>query len=64
MVEALYKPRRPKTSPLYQSISGHFSEFESVYEERYQKRYGVFPNRGADVQPYLRAGLRAGLRLT
>src|SRR3990167_5469115 len=41
MVEALYKPRRPKTSPLYQSISGHFSEFESVYEERYRKRYGV-----------------------
>ncbi len=41
MVEALYKPRKPKTSPLYQSISGHFSEFESVYEERYQKRYGV-----------------------
>ena len=41
MVGALYKPRRPKTSPLYQSISGHFSEFESVYEERYQKRYGV-----------------------
>jgi len=41
MVEAIYKPRKPKTSPLYQSVSNHFIEFESVYEERYQKRYGV-----------------------
>ena len=30
MVEAVYKPRKPKASPLYQSISEHFSEFESV----------------------------------
>ena len=41
MVEVVYKPRKPKASPLYQSISDHFTEFESVYEERYQKRYGV-----------------------
>jgi len=41
MVEVVYNPRKPKTSPLYQSISDHFSEFESVYEERYQNRYGV-----------------------
>ncbi len=41
MVEAIYKPKKPKTSPLYQSVSNHFAEFESVYEERYQKRYGV-----------------------
>src|SRR5919108_5487007 len=41
MVEVVYKPRKPKVSPLYQSISEHFSEFDSVYEERYQKRYGV-----------------------
>jgi Putative transposase len=33
MVEVVYKPRKPKASPLYQSISEHFSEFESVYEE-------------------------------
>jgi hypothetical protein len=41
MVEVVYKPRKPKASPLYQSISEHFSEFDSVYEERCQKRYGV-----------------------
>lgn len=41
MIEAIYQPRKPKLSPLYQSIVGHFAEFESVYEERYQKSYGV-----------------------
>jgi Transposase zinc-binding domain len=41
MVEAVYKPRKPKASPLYQSISEHFSEFESVCEERYQNKFGV-----------------------
>lgn len=41
MIEVVYRPRKPKASPLYQSIADHFSEFESVYGERYQKRYGV-----------------------
>lgn len=38
MVEGVYKPRKPNASPLYQSISDHFSEFESVYKERYQNK--------------------------
>jgi hypothetical protein len=42
MVEVVYKPRKPKASPLYQSISEHFSEFESVYEERYRNKYGIY----------------------
>ncbi len=41
MVEPIYQPRKPKASPLYQSIQNHFAEFESVYEERYQKRFGA-----------------------
>ena len=41
MVEPIYQPRNPKVSPLYQSILNHFAKFESVYEERYQKRIGV-----------------------
>ena len=41
MVEPVYKPRKPRLSPLYHSIQNHFAEFESVYEERYQKKYGV-----------------------
>ncbi len=41
MVEPIYQPRKPKASPLYQSIQNHFEEFESVYKKRYQKRFGV-----------------------
>jgi hypothetical protein len=41
MVEAVYKPRKPKASPLYRCISEHFAEFEAVYEERYQNKFGV-----------------------
>jgi hypothetical protein len=41
MVEAVYNPRKPKASPLYQCISEHFSEFESVYEVRYQDKFGI-----------------------
>ena len=40
MGEAIYQPRGPKVSPLCQSILNHFAEFESVYEERYEKQYG------------------------
>ncbi len=40
MVEPIYQPREPKASPLYRSIRNNFAEFESVYEERYQKRFG------------------------
>jgi hypothetical protein len=41
MVDPIYQPRNPKISLLYQSIVNHFAEFDSLYEERYQKRYGV-----------------------
>jgi hypothetical protein len=41
MVEPIYQQRTPKVSPLYQSIFNHFAGFEWVYEEQYQKRYGV-----------------------
>jgi hypothetical protein len=34
MVEAVYKPRSPRSTPLYQSILNHLAEFESFYEER------------------------------
>ena len=40
MVETTYKPRHPRVSPLYQSILNHFEEFQELYEERFQKRYG------------------------
>ena len=62
MVETIYQPRKPKLSPLYQSIVSHFSEFESVYEECYQKRCGVLRNVVREVlYKYLGCGdLRKG----
>lgn len=62
MVEAVYKPRSSKTSPLYRSISDHFSEFESAYEGRYQKRHGVLQDVVREVvYKYLGCGdLRKG----
>lgn len=62
MVKPIYQPRKPKLSPLYQSIVSHFAEFESVYEERYQKRYGVLRDAVREVvYKYLGCGdLRKG----
>lgn len=40
MVEQVYRPRRPKASPLWQCLSGHFDAFLELYEEQYQPRYG------------------------
>ena len=36
----VYRPRKPKESPLWQCISTHFDTFLAVYEARYQPRYG------------------------
>ena len=38
----VYRPRRPRDSPLYQLVDRHFHEFERVYPDRYQKRYGFW----------------------
>ena len=40
MVEQVYRPRRPKESPLWQCLCAQFDTFLDVYEERYQPRYG------------------------
>ena len=39
-MDQVYRPRRPKTSPLWQCLSRHFTAFLAGYEERYQSRYG------------------------
>ncbi len=39
---AIFRPRRPRASPLHRLLDGHFQEFERVYDERYQKRYGFW----------------------
>jgi len=40
MVDQVYRARKPKASPLWQCLSGHFDTFLADYEERYQPRYG------------------------
>jgi len=39
-VEQVYRPRRPKESPLWQCLQEHFDRFVDAYEERYHSRYG------------------------
>ena len=39
-----YQPRKPQESPFYQLVEQYYDEFERVYPERYQKKYGLpFP---------------------
>src|SRR5271157_883986 len=37
----VYRARNPKKSPLWQCAHRHYDEFEAVYPEAYQPRYGV-----------------------
>ena len=37
---AVYRPRRPRASPLGQLLDRCFDEFQRVYDERYRTRYG------------------------
>ncbi len=39
---ALYRARRPCESPLWRLLDQHYGEFQRVYDERYQKRYGFW----------------------
>ena len=40
---ALYRPRRPRETPLYRLIERFFPQFERIYPDRYEKRYGYRP---------------------
>lgn len=42
MLKGVYQPRHAKVTALYQCISNHFQEFESLYPEKYQERYGFY----------------------
>ena len=36
----IYRPRRPRRSPLYQIVERHFPQFEQAYDKSYAGRYG------------------------
>ncbi len=37
-----YRPRSPESSPFYQLVSKHFDDFEKVYPQRYEMRFGFW----------------------
>jgi transposase-like protein len=39
-VKGTYRPRRPRTSPLWRCLGAHFDEFLALYPERYEARLG------------------------
>ncbi len=54
---AVYRPRRPRESALYRLINSHYENFQRVYAERYQRRYGYWrPAIGEAVRRFLRCG--------
>ena len=59
---AIYRPRRPRASPLWRMLDRYFDEFQRVYDERYQKRYGFWrPVIAITVEKFLACGdLREG----
>jgi hypothetical protein len=56
-VAAVYRPRQPRQSPLYQVIERYYPEFERAYDERYAKLYGPWrPIIGEVARKFLRCG--------
>ena len=54
----VYRPRRPRASPLYRLLDDHFQTFTTVYDERFAPRWGpwrrVVP---AVVEKFLACGI-------
>lgn len=59
---SFYRPRRPEESPVHKILVDYFDEFERVYPERFQERYGFWrPVVGDAVADFLKCGdLREG----
>ncbi|NIM52354.1 MAG: IS91 family transposase, partial [Gemmatimonadales bacterium] len=54
----VYRPRRPRASPLYRLLEDHFAEFSTVYDERFAHRYGYWrPVVAEVVEKFLACGI-------
>ena len=54
----VYRPRRPWASPLYRLIEDHFTEYSTVYDERFAHRWGYWrPVVAAVIDKYLACGI-------
>ena len=56
------RPRKPWETPLYRLVQDYFDQFERVYPERFQHKYGFWrPVIRKTVEEYLKCrGLREG----
>ena len=43
----VYHPRQPEQTPFYRLVQRFYPEFEAVYPERYQERYGFYGAEGS-----------------
>ncbi len=56
-ITGVYKRRKPKETFLWKLLNGHFIEFEEVYDELFQKKYGFYrPVISHVVRKYLECG--------
>lgn len=39
---ALYRPRKVRATALYQLLESYFEDVKTVWEERFEKRYGYW----------------------
>ena len=52
-----YRPQDHEASPFFKVVRGHFQEFEKVYQERYQERYGYWrPVIRSSIDKFLKCG--------
>jgi hypothetical protein len=61
-VTGFYRPRNPELSPFYKLVSDYFDEFENVYPQRYEMRFGFWrPVMRKAIDKFLECGdLRHG----
>ena len=53
----VYQPRNPKASAYYRCVEDHFEQLETVWDERYQRRFGFWRPYVTDViRRYLDCG--------
>jgi hypothetical protein len=62
-VGKFYRPRDHETSPFFKVVRDHFDEFERVYPEKFQTKYGYWrPIIRTSIDKFLKCGdLKEGL---
>ena len=56
-LRSCYRPRDHEASPFFKIVRDHFDEFERVYPERYQQRYGYWrPVVRSSIDKFLKCG--------